>query len=190
MPNINVTKKLIDLKTLFNNVKEVYYKYGEIKTSDLSSTALAVDIELPVLADGVSFDTGTADISELKITSGAVWTTKSEKGDSDISIQVASIAGAVNDIFMNNVKAVASASGILDGTTYKGAAYSLAPKKVTGALVMRSEDRQSVIILPSVEMYSNLIAADGDNPAYFNVKITPVENSEGSDIIILSAVLA
>ena len=68
----------------------------------------------------------------------------------------------------------------------KSAAYSLSPKKVTGALLMQSEDRQTIIILPNVEMYANFVAADGDNPAYFNVAVTPLENSEGADIFILS----
>ena len=48
------------------------------------------------------------------------------------------------------------------------------------------EDRQTIIILPNVEMYANFVAADGDNPAYFNVAVTPLENSEGAEIFILS----
>lgn len=51
---------------------------------------------------------------------------------------------------------------------------------------MQSETRQTIIILPNVEMYANFVAADGDNPAYFNVAVTPLENSEGADIFILS----
>jgi len=92
----------------------------------------------------------------------------------------------VNDLLMENKKTIASATNIINGKTYKGAAYSLSPKKVTGALLMQSEDRQTIIILPNVEMYANFVAADGDNPAYFNVAVTPLENSEGADIFILS----
>lgn len=50
---------------------------------------------------------------------------------------------------------------------------------------MFSEDRQTIIALPNVEMYASLVAADGDNPAYFNVAVSPLENSEGADIMIL-----
>ena len=39
--------------------------------------------------------------------------------------------------------------------------------------------------LPKVEMYSSLNAADGDNPAYFNVTVTPKANSEEVEIFIL-----
>lgn len=186
MAGLTVTTKLTDLKTLFNDVKEIYFKSSEIKTADLGK-AFTADMELPVLEEGVSFNTGDADVTEIKLTTGSTWVSKATKGDSDISFQVASIAGPVNSLLMNKVGTeITSTTGILvDGVTYEGAAYSLAPKKVVGSLLMFSEDRQTIIALPNVEMYSSLVAADGDNPAYFNVTVTPLENSEGADIMIL-----
>ncbi|MGR4860051.1 hypothetical protein ABLT32_13570 [Bacteroides pyogenes] len=186
MPNMTITKKTTDLNTLFNDVKEVYFKNSEIKTSDLGEESLTGLMELPVLKDGVNFDTGSADITPVKLTTGATWTSKVSKGDPDISFQVASIDAEVNDLLMSKGNPIAAAKGLIDGKTYKGAAYSLAPKKVVGSLVVKSEDGQSFIILPKVEMYSSFVAADGDNPAYFNLSVTPMENSEGSDIMILS----
>lgn len=187
MAGITITNKLNDLKTLFNSVKEIYYSSTELTSTLLNGESLTIDMELPVLEDGVNVDTGTADVTNIKITTGAIWTSKALKGDPDISFQVASLDGAVNDLMLNKVTeaAVTSASALLNGTTYKGSGYSLSPKKITGALIMFSEDRQTIIVLPSVEMYSNLVAADGDNPAYFNVTVTPLENSEGADIFIL-----
>lgn len=186
MAGLTVTTKLTDLKTLFNDVKEVYFKNAEIKAADLGKSFTA-DMEFPVLEEGVSFNTGDADVTEIKLTTGSTWVSKATKGDSDISFQVASIAGPVNSLLMNKVGTdITSAEGILvDGVTYAGAAYSLAPKKVAGSLLMFSEDRQTIIALPNVEMYSSLVAADGDNPAYFNVAVSPLENSEGADIMIL-----
>lgn len=186
MAGLTVTTKLTDLKTLFNDVKEIYFKSSEIKATDLGK-AFTADMELPVLEEGVSFNTGDADVTEIKLTTGSTWVSKATKGDSDISFQVASIAGPVNSLLMNKVGTdITSTAGILvDGVTYEGAAYSLAPKKVVGSLLMFSEDRQTIIALPNVEMYSSLVAADGDNPAYFNVTVTPLENSEGADIMIL-----
>lgn len=186
MAGLTVTTKLTDLKTLFNDVKEIYFKSSEIKAADLGK-AFTADMELPVLEEGVSFNTGDADVTEIKLTTGSTWVSKATKGDSDISFQVASIAGPVNSLLMNKVgTGITSTAGILvDGVTYEGAAYSLAPKKVVGSLLMFSEDRQTIIALPNVEMYSSLVAADGDNPAYFNVTVTPLGNSEGADIMIL-----
>lgn len=186
MAGLTVTTKLTDLKTLFNDVKEIYFKSSEIKVADLNKSFTA-DMELPVLEEGVSFNTGDADVTEIKLTTGSTWVSKATKGDSDISFQVASIAGPVNSLLMNKVGTdITSTGGILvDGVTYAGAAYSLAPKKVAGSLLMFSEDRQTIIALPNVEMYASLVAADGDNPAYFNVAVSPLENSEGADIMIL-----
>ena len=186
MAGLTVTTKLTDLKTLFNDVKEIYFKSSEIKVADLNKSFTA-DMELPVLEEGVSFNTGDADVTEIKLTTGSTWVSKATKGDSDISFQVASIAGSVNSLLMNKVGSdITSTEGILvDGVTYAGAAYSLAPKKVAGSLLMFSEDRQTIIALPNVEMYASLVAADGDNPAYFNVTVSPLENSEGADIMIL-----
>nr|DAX44129.1 MAG TPA: hypothetical protein [Caudoviricetes sp.] len=186
MAGLTVTTKLTDLKTLFNDVKEIYFKSSEIKVADLNKSFTA-DMELPVLEEGVSFNTGDADVTEIKLTTGSTWVSKATKGDSDISFQVASIAGPVNSLLMNKVGTdITSTEGILvDGVTYAGAAYSLAPKKVAGSLLMFSEDRQTIIALPNVEMYASLVAADGDNPAYFNVAVSPLENSEGADIMIL-----
>lgn len=191
MAEMTIGKGLSDLETLFNDIKEVYYKSGEIKSTDLSSTALAVNMELPVLDGGVNFNTGEADVTEIKLTTKRIWTSKVSKGDSDISLQVASVAGDVNNLFMDIAKddgtavTVTSATGLIDGSTYKGNGYSLSPKKVTGALVFPSEDKATIIILPMVEMYASLVAADGDNPAYFNVKVTPKANSENVEVFIL-----
>lgn len=69
MAGLTVTTALTDLKVLFNDLKEVYFKAGEIKTSDLGSEALTMDMELPALDDGVTFDTGSADVTRVKIKS-------------------------------------------------------------------------------------------------------------------------
>lgn len=185
MAGMTITKGLSDLKTLFNDVEEVYYKSTEIKSTDLAASALTVDMELPVLEDGLNLDTGAADVTQIKLTTGTIWTSKAVKGDSDISLQVASVAGVVNDLFLSKGKAVASATGLIDGSTYKGSGYNLNPKKVTGSLILPSNDRNTIIVLANVEMYASLVAADGDNPAYFNVTVSPMANSDGDEIIIL-----
>ena len=55
MAEISITTKLEELKVLFNQMKEVYY-VSKVN-SDLATLA-AFDMELPVLSDGVTFDTG------------------------------------------------------------------------------------------------------------------------------------
>lgn len=180
-----VTTGLTSLKTLFNSVDEIYYRSSELTASDLAGESLAFDMELPVLEDGVTFDTGENDVTQIKLTTGTIWTTKIARGDADISFQVASVAGDVNDLFLTKVSSVSASSVIIDGSTYEGAGYSLAPKKVTGSLLMYSEDKQTVIGLASAEIYAHFVAADGDNPAYFEISVVPIESSEGIELFIL-----
>lgn len=189
MAGITVTTTLGDLEVLFNKAKEVYYKKTELTAADLGGESLTVDMELPILEDGLTLNTGEVEVTEIKLTTGTIWTSRATKGDSDITLQVASIEGTVNDLFMNaiaNKDITGTSGGILAGKTFSGKSYSLAPKKVTGSLIFMSEDRQTIIALPKVEMYANLVAVDGDNPAYFNVSVTPKENSEGADIMIMN----
>lgn len=186
MAGMTITNQLSKLHVLFNDVKNVYYVEKELKAADLG-TSLTALMELPILEDGITLNTGEPDVTRIKIINGDNWDTRSKKGDPDITFQVASIAGVVNDLFMEKKVTVEGAANIIiDGATYSGTSYSLAPKKVKGALIMMSEDKSSVIVLPSVEMYASLVAADGDNPAYFNVTVTPLANEEGADVMILN----
>lgn len=184
MAKITVTNPLSSLRAVFNKMDEVYYLSEELTVTALAS-AITPDLELPVLSDGVTFNSGEPETTEIKLTTGENWVVRTEKGDSDISLQVASLKGKINELFMDKVKNVASSSNFDDTATYAGAAYSLAPKKVGGALIFMSDNKDVIVILPSVEMYGSLVVSDGDNPAYFNVTVTPLSNSDGSDIIIL-----
>lgn len=176
--------QLPDLKSIFNSAAHHYFKAGEILAADLKAGTLNMDMELPVLEDGVNYDTGAPDVTQVRLTEGTNWSRKAQRGDSDISLQVPSIAGKINDTFLTNVVAVDAAAGIVDGKTYKGAGYSLSPKTVSGSIVSVSEDGDGVLVLPNVKIVASLNAADGDNPAYFDLIITPEKNSEGADIFI------
>ena len=108
--------------------------------SDLATLA-AFDMELPVLSDGVTFDTGAADVSKIKLTTGATWTSIANAGDSDIQFQVPSVAGKINDLLLNKKAETVTMTATIDGETYEGEGYNIEPKKVIGGLFMRSEDR-------------------------------------------------
>lgn len=181
---ITKTNELTSLATLFSSVKEIYFKASELKSSDLTATALTVDAELPVLEDGVSFDTGAPDVTQIKLTTGKIWTQKTKRGDSDISFNVASVEGYVNNLLMNK-STDTTIDTKFDKDTYTGEGYNLDPKVVTGSLIMYSEDHSTIIALANAYMVSSLNAADGDNPAYFKVVCTPRANSAGDEIFIL-----
>lgn len=179
MADITITTKLEKLKVLFNQMKEVYY-VSQVN-SDLATLA-AFDMELPVLSDGVTFDTGAADVSKIKLTTGATWTSIANAGDSDIQFQVPSVAGEINGLLLN--KKAETMTATIDGETYEGEGYNIEPKKVIGGLFMRSEDRQTALFLPNVEGYSNFVS-EQDKPGYFNVSVSPLNDAKGASIYIL-----
>lgn len=186
MSEITIAKTLEDLKSIFNKMKNVYFT----KTINQALTALAnLDMELPVLDGGVNFDTGAADISKIKLTTGSIWTSLANAGDADISFQVASVAGEINKLLLNEKAQSAAMTATINGKTYEGAGYNLEPKKVTGALFLTSEDGASAIYLPNVEMYSNFVS-EQDKPGYFNISVSPVNDKAGASIYILKEKVA
>lgn len=178
---ISVTKSIGDLKTLFNQVKNVYYKSTPINNAAALAT-LSMDMELPVIADSVTFNTGDVSKTEVKLTTGIVWASKIDKDDTDISMQVSSIEGDVNELFITkkNTSAVTA-----DSAAFTGNAYALDAKVATGALLFLSADGNALVVLPNVDMSGALVLGDGDNPSYFNVVVTPKINSDGVSIYIL-----
>ena len=178
MAAISITTDLAALDKHFCQMHRIFY----IATPNQALTAITkFDMELPVLEDGVGFDTGAANVSRVKITEGRTICSSASQGDPSISFQVASIAGAVNDLLMEEKVASAVVGGTLDGVTYEGKGYSLAPKKVTGALFMTSKDKKSAIYLPNVEMFSSFNGEAGeDSTGYYNVEVTPLADANGA----------
>jgi len=180
-----ITKKLGDIKTLFNKIDEVYF----FKTpNQLPSAVKTADFECPVGSDGVTFNTGDPSITRYKLTTGETWTSLSTAGDCDISFAIASVDGEVNDTFLNKETADSVELGAtVDGKSYSGLGYNLEPKKVVGGLLMCSEDKQVVIYLPTVEMYSSLHVEDG-KPMYHQIACTPLASTaDGATIYFLKA---
>lgn len=189
MANIVSTNKET-LKKIFDKVHRVYYfadnKDGSGNVKPLGS--LTGGVEFPVLEDGVSFDTGEPDKNEVKLTDGTTWTSKVSQGESDISFQVSSVHATINDILMEKKTAAVISTGVQIGDfDYTGQGYSLAPKKVSGALVMVSSDGLSGVYLPDVEMFASFNGEGGDDSTgFYNVSVTPLTDANGAGFYILS----
>lgn len=178
MAEYSVTTQVSTLRELMSQMKHAYW-YNTINKA--VSAIGTIDIELPVLEDGVSFNTGEAEVTEIKLTTGDTWVSKATAGEADISFQVSSVAGAVNDLLMNKVVTTQqTATATFNGYTYKGYGYSLAPKKVTGGLLLTGEPGEAMVFFPNVELFSSLVLDDGDNPSYYNVVVTPLTDNSGA----------
>ena len=173
---VTVTTNKESLKQIFDKVHRVYYFADPTKALSEQTGG----IELPVLEGGVSFDTGAPDVSEIKLTDESTWVSKSKQGDSDISFQVSSVHDTINDLLMEK-KTSAAITAEFDGFNYTGNGYSLAPKKVVGALLLTSEDKSCAIYLPNVEMFASFNGEGGDDSTgYYNVSVTPLTDADGA----------
>ena len=189
MANIVSTNK-DTLKKIFDKVNRVYF-FGNNKDAQGAVKPLGDltgGIEFPVLEDGVSFDTGEADKSEVKLTDGTTWAAKASQGESDISFQVSSVHETINDLLMEKKTAAVIETAVQIGDyDYTGQGYALAPKKVSGALVMISSDGLTGVYLPDVEMYASFNGEGGDDSTgYYNVSVTPLTDANGAGFYILN----
>ena len=180
---MTITKKLTELQSVFDKVKRVFY---DAMVNINLNTVTKLGYELPVIEDSFSFDSGAVSISSVKITTGQKWASYVTAGDPSITMQVASVDKEIAKLFMTEKgTAVSSGTNTLGGLSLSGQGYSTETKKVTGSLILASEDGTRLIALPNVEMFANPVIASG-TPAYFNVQIFPKPNNDGADIILLN----
>lgn len=189
MANIVTTTK-DTLKKIFDKVHRVYY-FADNKTAQgvvKPLGQLTNGVEFPVLEDGVTFNTGDPDKSEVKLTDGTTWTSKVSQGESDISFQVSSVHSTIMDLLMEKKTEAAIGTAVQIGDyDYTGQGYSLAPKKLSGALVMVSSDFLTGVYLPDVELFASFNGEGGDDSTgYFNVSVTPLTDANGAGFYILS----
>lgn len=181
MAELAITSSVGSIKKLFNKVKEIYYfQKANTKPSEIT----AADMELPVVSDGVTYNTGAADVTKVKLTTGALWTSMAEAGDADISFQIATFDPTVVGTFLNSTGSKQTVTATIGGNSYEAQGFNLQPKKVTCGLLMCSEDKDVLIFMPNVEVYSTLVIEQG-KPGYINAVCSPLEDADGAAIYLL-----
>jgi len=179
---VTISTKKENLHKIFDKVNRVYYFPDATKPLAEQTGG----IEFPVLNGGVTFDTGAANKNDVELTDGVLWASKATKGDSNIAFQVSSVHDTINDLLMEK-KTSEAVSVEFEGKTYTGNGYGLGVKKVTGALLMESEDKTTLVYLPNVEMYASFNGEGGDDSTgYYNVLVTPMPDSTGASFYPLS----
>lgn len=178
MAAVTVTKDVSALRILFNKVGRIYFTSEVDKTPETLTT---LDFRLPILEDSVEFDTGEPDIETVNLTTGEKWTTMTTAGEPNITMQCASFAREITGLFLNETTPTIGPM-TLDGNAYAGMGYDLSAKKVTGGLLLMGEDRDMVIFLPHVEIYSS-IGIEQNVPGYFTMNVTPLASEVDNSAI-------
>lgn len=180
-----ITNKLGTLADVFNRVDRVLFNDSPIANTGALASMTTVHSELPVIDGSITLNMGEADVTKVKITTGQDWVSYAQAGESDISMQVASISTVMNDLFgdyatteieLDLSTAIVKPVGDGSSVSFVGKGYGTKPKKLTGALIFISQDEKALIVLPKAEIFATFIAADGDNPAYWNLVITALAN--------------
>lgn len=185
MAEIAAKTKLAELNQVISKMKHIFWYNDASKAIGAAGALADPDIELPVLEDGANVDTGAVSLTYVKLTTGQNWTERSTREDPDISFQVASVAGAVNDLLSNKVEGK-TVTATIGGKTMKGQGYSNDIKKVTGALLLTGEEGDGAIFFPNASMFAGFIGGDGDNPSYYNVLASFSSGSGGEDYYIMT----
>ena len=158
MSEYAIDKQVSALRSIMSQMKHVFW-YNKVNTAP--SEIGDIDIELPVLEDGINFDTGETDVTRIKLISGDTWVSRANAGDADISFQVSSVSGDVNDLLMTKKT---GDSAVTTGTW------------TFGGLLLTGEPGEPMAFFPNVELFASLVLGDGDSPSYYNVVVTPLSN--------------
>lgn len=180
------TTKLTDLRQFFAKLNRVFFYGRELVKADFDADKLPAPlIELPPLNGGVTFNTGDADVTRVRLVSGKLWYSYASAGDADISINMPSLAKPLLQEFLAGVNDfTGTVKGLSDGGDFDYIGISTDVKKRTGALLLTNDSEDSFIALPNVEIYSSLHLEDGDSGQYIQAAITPLDNGDGAAIVV------
>lgn len=171
-----------NFQDIFSKISKVYFNDGVLESTQLTQP-VEWEMEMPILSD-VTFNLGEVETQEVKLADGSIWTSKITKGDSDVSIRIPSVSERISSLFMTTGTSYSDGFTFAGGT-YSGKGYKNDAKKTIGSLMFTDDAGSVCIIFPNMEMSGALTGGDGDNPAYFNVKITPKANQAGDALLIM-----
>lgn len=185
-------KELDNLQILMGRMGEAHFFVGDLP-ADLFGTGDAAptkdifeesDFAMPLSKEGVNFEFGSATINVEKITEGRAWYTFAEDGDENITMQVPSLAPDVNELFLEKAT-TAPVTVKAGGQSYKGDGYNTKTKKVKGAWVFTTPEKDILVILPKTDNYANLVGATGDAKGYYNVQVKTFQAAGKGNVLVL-----
>lgn len=182
-------------KTVFDDLKKVYYCTAEIDSVADFQTVANAELELkqlPITEDGVTLNMGGVNTTFKKLNTGEIWGSKVDRDDPEVSFNVANIAAWINSLFMGDVSFKADnteydeAKIKIAGDDVYARGYALELNAVKGSLWFPAENGEGWIVLPKIKMYGGLNGTDDSNTAYYACQVTPEQNGEGASLYIIT----
>lgn len=113
-----------------------------------------------------------------------------ETGEYKMAGQIPSVATAVLDYFMTEVKGVSGIKGQDGKATYTGKSYKIAPKEVTCSVLLESASKKTAIAFAKVKfVVPGVSMENASTPAYlaFNADVLANAKTEEGDFAVLAA---
>lgn len=146
--------------------------------ADLGDVFLGSDAT-PVIDGSIDYDTGSIDISHVKLTTGQNWATSISKGDPNIAFSIGATDATTNAMFC---KAVTGKTKTQSGITLNG--YSVGTiSKLTKDVSFVTKDGTGCIMHPAATLVATLALSD-DGVLVWNCNVVPNTDADGCDTYI------
>lgn len=157
-----------------SNVGKVIADLGDVYVENAAT---------PVIAGTINYNTGDADISHVKLTTGQNWATSISKGDPSITFFIGATDAATNAMFCTAVtQSESPVTKEVHGITLNG--YSVGTvAKLTKDVDFVTKDGLGCIHHPKATLVGTLALSD-DGVLGWNCSVIPNTDSKGADTYI------
>lgn len=188
-------KKRTDLKLVVDDLSSLLIQKTPItvtagSSGGASSITIAPDLDVPVTVDTLQTSSSEPSITHYKVIGmDTDWTSSVTQGDWTIAFTVPSLHTDIlkfawGDSAVKSVDAtVSNATGVIDGTKFKGSAVTFNKKKVVCSLVIVSGTKDKLVVIRNANLWANVLKDANGDP--YAVRFNGSISSEGDDMIIL-----
>lgn len=160
------TKTKLELKTVFNDVCDLYYQKTNIDLSKGTIT-LAPELNLPVTVDTLKITQDSPTINHYKVIGlDADWTSSSTAGDMSVELTVPSVnEEIIKTCFGESAYAQITKASITTGDTtvdngatgYEGYAWEASKYKMEGTFVFVEATKNNLFVVTNLVLYATFL---------------------------------
>lgn len=188
-------KKRTDLKFIVDDLSSLLIQKAPItvtagSSGSASSITISPDLDVPVSVDTLQTSGSEPSITHYKVIGmDTDWTSSVTPGDWTIAFTVPSLHTEIlkfawGESAVKSIDAtVSNATGVIEGTKFKGSAVTFNKKKVVCSLVIVSGTKDKLVVIRNANLWANVLKDANGDP--YAVRFTGSISTEGDDMIIL-----